>query len=65
MPAPETNRAKIVARLEREGWQLRHGGKHDIYQHRRFPGRAIVVPRHRTLSPGVARQIARAAEWKD
>jgi hypothetical protein len=29
-----------------------------------FPGRAIVVPRRRTLSPGVARAIAKAAGWE-
>jgi hypothetical protein len=34
---PETSRTKIVARLEREGWQLRHGGRHDIY----FTGRSM------------------------
>jgi mRNA interferase HicA len=61
---PETTRTKIIARLVREGWQLRHGGKHDIYQHPRFPDRAIVVPRHRMLSPGVAREIAKTAGWK-
>jgi mRNA interferase HicA len=59
----ETNRTKVVARLQREGWQLRHGGKHDIYQHPQWPDRAIVVPRHRTLSLGVARAIAKAAGW--
>jgi hypothetical protein len=32
--------------------------------HAQFPGRAIVVPRHRTLSTGVARAIAKAAGWE-
>jgi predicted RNA binding protein YcfA (HicA-like mRNA interferase family) len=62
-PAIETNRAKIAARLEREGWQLRHGGSHDIYEHPDRRSRRIVVPRHRTLSPGVARGIAKDAGW--
>src|ERR1700687_3868846 len=59
MPSPETNRSKVVARLERDGWQGRGGGAHDVYKHPARPGR-IVVPRHRTLSPGVARVIARS-----
>lgn len=58
----ETNRAKITARLAREGWEPRHGGEHDVYKHPTRPGR-IIVPRHRSLSPGVARAIAKAAGW--
>ncbi len=63
MAAPETNRSRIVARLEREGWQARSGGAHDVYKHPLRKGR-IVVPRHRVLSPGVARAIAKAAGWR-
>lgn len=59
----ETNRAKVAARLEHEGWLARQGGKHDVYMHPSKPGR-IVVPRHRTLSPGVARGIAKIAGWQ-
>jgi predicted RNA binding protein YcfA (HicA-like mRNA interferase family) len=59
----ETNRAKVTARLKREGWVERHGGGHDVYKHPSKPGR-IVVPRHRVLSPGVARAIARQAGWE-
>ena len=57
---PETHRAKVVARLRREGWHNVGGQRHD-------PGRAepIIVPRHKTLSPGVARAIAKAAGWLD
>ena len=63
MPA-ETNQAKILARLRREGFTLhRHGGDHDIYWH--DDGRIVIVPRHRTLSRGVARSIAKAAGWQD
>lgn len=64
MAGLETNRAKIVARLERDGRQCRQEGKHDVYKH---PGRRgrIVVPRHRTLSDGVARAIAKVANWRD
>ena len=60
----ETNRAKVAARLQKEGWQPRHGGSHDIYKHAMKAGR-IIVPRHRTLSPGVARSIAKVAGWAD
>jgi len=58
----ETNRNKVVARLERDGWVGHHGGDHDVYKHPTRSGR-IVVPRHRTLSPGVARVIAKVAGW--
>ncbi len=57
----EVNAAKVVKRLEAEGWVLlRHGANHDVYSH---PGKPmpIQIPRHRTLSPGVARSIAKAA----
>jgi mRNA interferase HicA len=60
---PETNRQKVIARLVREGWVERHGGEHDVFKHPARPGR-IVVPRHRTLSPGVARVIAKQAGWQ-
>lgn len=59
---PETSTAKIKARLEREGWILIGGAKHDKY---RKPGHpTIMVPRHRKVTPGVARTIARAAGWE-
>ena len=47
-----------------QGWVGRHGGDHDVYKHPARPGR-IIVPRHRALSPGVARAIAKAAGWQD
>jgi mRNA interferase HicA len=62
-PALELNRQKVAARLEREGWIARHGGMHDIYTHPDKPRRIITLPRHRTLSPGVARNTARTAGW--
>ena len=58
----ETSRTKIVSRLLREGWELaRHGGGHDVYRHAKKG--VVVVPRHRVLSPGVARSIAKTAGW--
>ena len=64
MPQPELNRRKIVARLEREGWTVVPGGKHDKYSKPSEPQVVIVVPRHHTLSPGVARSIAKLAGCK-
>jgi mRNA interferase HicA len=50
--------------LKREGWSLaRHGSEHDVYRHPDKAG-TIVVPRHRSLSVGVAKSIARVAEWR-
>jgi predicted RNA binding protein YcfA (HicA-like mRNA interferase family) len=60
VPQPETKRNKVVARLVRDGWVGRRGD-HDVYKHPAKLGR-IIVPRHRTLSPGVA--IAKAAGWQ-
>jgi predicted RNA binding protein YcfA (HicA-like mRNA interferase family) len=59
---PETDRSKVVARLESEGWKNEGGGNHDKFIK---PGAAspALVPRDRTLSPGVARSIAKAAGW--
>ncbi|MBP2310457.1 addiction module toxin, HicA family [Azospirillum melinis] len=64
MPKVETNRADIIDRLTRDGWVFaRHGSDHDVYRHPDRPATPAVVPRHRTLSPGVARQIAKVAGW--
>ncbi len=61
----ETDREKIRRRLERDGWQLvRHGSAHDIYRHHTIAG-IITMPRHRKLSPGVVRSIARKAGWEE
>lgn len=59
----ETNTAKIVKRLKNEGWTFdRHGSAHDIYVH---PEKGFVqVPRHKSLSPGVAGSIAKKAGWQ-
>lgn len=58
----ELDRAKVVARLRREGWRDVGGAKHDKFEHAAFSD-AVIVPRHRTLSPGVARTIAKGAGW--
>jgi len=63
VPIVETNTRKIIARLQREGWVGVAGGKHDKYEHPQRPGVILIVPRHRELSPGVARSLARLAGW--
>lgn len=57
----ETSSAKIKARLLREGWANVGGAKHDKFKKPGLP--AIMVPRHRTVTPGVAESIAKAAGW--
>jgi predicted RNA binding protein YcfA (HicA-like mRNA interferase family) len=59
----ETNTRRIVARLERENWSNIGGGNHDKFTNPAHDGVLIVVPRHRTVSPGVARDIAKKAGW--
>jgi predicted RNA binding protein YcfA (HicA-like mRNA interferase family) len=61
----ETSRQKVLARLLREGWTDEGGAKHDRFKHLDRPNAFVIVPRHRTLSPGVARSIARAAGWSE
>jgi predicted RNA binding protein YcfA (HicA-like mRNA interferase family) len=63
MPNIETRTRKITGRLESEGWVVEHGKEHDIYRNLEFHGVRIAVPRHRELSPGVARGIAKLAKW--
>lgn len=61
MTKPDTNRKSIVDRLRSEGWINEGGSKHDLYRH---PDKGITtVPRHKELTPGVARSIGKAAGW--
>ena len=62
MAAVETNRRKVAARLECEGWVNRGSGSHDVFTHPRKPNR-LVVPRRREISFRVARGIAKDAGW--
>jgi len=59
----ETNTSKIIARLEREGWENVGGSKHTKFTKVGIRT-VIMVPRHRTVSAGVAKSIAKAAGWK-
>ena len=59
----ETNTRKIIARLEREGWRNMGGGRHDKFEHVARSEVLLIVPRHREVSFGVARDIAKKAGW--
>jgi predicted RNA binding protein YcfA (HicA-like mRNA interferase family) len=58
----ETNTRKIVARLKADGWIEVGGAKHDKFEHPDHD-ETVIVPRHKELSPGVARQMARLVGW--
>lgn len=60
----ETNTRRIIARLSREGWTKIGGGSHDKFSNPARPEVLIIVPRHREVSPGVARDIAKKAGWE-
>jgi predicted RNA binding protein YcfA (HicA-like mRNA interferase family) len=59
----ELETRKVRARLEREGWVNIGGGNHDRFVNSNRPGIMIPVPRHRSLTSGTARSIAKAAGW--
>ncbi len=59
----ETNTRKIIARLEKEGWIIIYGGRHDKFENQIYPGLTLILQRHREVSPGVARDIAKKAGW--
>jgi predicted RNA binding protein YcfA (HicA-like mRNA interferase family) len=59
----ETNTRRIIAKLLREGWTKVGGGNHDKFSNAARPGVLIIVPRHREVSLGVARDIAKKAGW--
>jgi predicted RNA binding protein YcfA (HicA-like mRNA interferase family) len=69
MSPVETNRRKVVARLPKEGWENTGGGSHHKLVRKSGEKPVVdkdiaIVPRHDTLSPDVARAIAKAAGWQ-
>jgi hypothetical protein len=59
----ETDRAKVIRRRGQEGWRIfRNGAEHDVYVNDAKPG-VLAIPRHRTLSPRVALELAKLAGW--
>lgn len=65
MAKVETNARKIIARLEKDGWINIGGGSHDRFVNEKRAGVMITVPRHRQLTLGTARSIAKAAGWME
>jgi predicted RNA binding protein YcfA (HicA-like mRNA interferase family) len=63
MAKVETNARKIIDRLKADGWINIGGGRHDRFIRKDRPEMMIAVPRHRELTSGVARSIAKAAGW--
>jgi hypothetical protein len=63
MATVETTTRKIVARLKAAGWVDVAASKHDKFEHAAPPDVLIIVPRHKQLSPGVARSIGKLAGW--
>jgi hypothetical protein len=58
----ERDRATILGHIKRDGWTQQKsgsGGDHDKFKHELTPESHISLPRHRTLSPGVARTIVK------
>jgi predicted RNA binding protein YcfA (HicA-like mRNA interferase family) len=57
-----TSSRKVINRLKAEGWVEVGGFTHAKFEH---PDRTetLSVPRHKELSPGVARDIAKRAGW--
>jgi hypothetical protein len=58
----EKDRATILGHLNRDGWVQRpsgSGGDHDIFKHKHAEEN-VSLPRHRTLSPGVAKKIVKS-----
>ncbi|MET3602161.1 type II toxin-antitoxin system HicA family toxin [Martelella mangrovi] len=61
----EQQTAKIIKRLTSDGWYLsRNGANHDIYRHPEIEG-IVTVPRHRKVTPGVWKSIAKKAGWPE
>ncbi len=59
----ENDRGEIIKHLTRDGWEQRKsgsGGDHDIFKHPHPESELVSLPRHRKLSPGVAKKIVKA-----
>ena len=63
MTKVETSTKKVLDRLAADGWTNEGGTKHTKLSNPAHPGIRIMVPRHRDLTEGVARSIAKAASW--
>jgi len=62
-PAQQRHVRLVLEGLKADGWTNIGGGSHDRFVNESQPEKMIAVPRHREISPGVARSIAKAAGW--
>jgi predicted RNA binding protein YcfA (HicA-like mRNA interferase family) len=60
--AIETNKAALVKRLKADGWVSHGGTNHEKYKHHTNKN-VIVLPYHRDISIGVARQAHQHAGY--
>ncbi len=59
----ESHTLRTVARMKRENGSKVGGGNRDRFTNPAREGALNIVPRHRAVSPGVARDIAKKAGW--
>lgn len=57
-------RKDIDRALQNAGWEITHGGSHDIAKHQQKPGVAIPIPRHAEVNEYLARAILKQAGLK-
>ena len=50
--------------LKKAGWQIGHGGSHDVARHPDKPGIKLVLPRHAEGNENTAKGILKAAGLK-
>ena len=53
-------RRDVVKKLEEAGWEITHGGSHDLAIHPDKPGK-IPIPRHSEINEYTAKRILRDA----
>lgn len=58
----ETNKAALAKRLNKDGWKSVGGTNHEKFRHHTNKN-VIVLPYHRDISIGVARQVHQQAGY--
>ena len=53
-------RQDLIKKLKSAGWEITHGGNHDIAKHPTKPG-MITIPRHREINEYTAKGILKDA----
>lgn len=57
-------RKDLDRELKKAGWQIDHGGSHDVARHPNKPGSKLVLPRHTEVNENTAKGILKAAGLK-